>query len=91
MPSDTNPEIEADLNKGVSPMRYNKPHSAAGYCLKKDWLLSVKQIKEKGCINARKQYNGKTHCSWFVKYSQHPYWVEKQRLREKRKRGKGAG
>lgn len=70
-------------------MKYIKPKSSAGYCSLKGWALSVKQIKIKGCISTRKQRGGKPHCSWFVKNEEHPWWAEKRKAREARKKGAG--
>ena len=57
----------------------------AGYCSLKHMVLSVKRIREKGCIDPRKQHGSKTQCRWLRKYPDHPHWVEKAIIKEFRR------
>lgn len=59
----------------------------AGYCKLKRMALSIQKIKEKGCMDPKKQHGNKTQCVWLRKYPDHPYWVKKAILKEFRRAG----
>ncbi len=58
---------------------------SAGYCRLKHIALSVERIREKGCIDPRKQHGSKTQCRYLRKHLDHPHWVRKAILKEFRR------
>lgn len=72
-------------------MNYIPPKNPAAFCAAKRWQMSYRQIKAKGCLDARKQckYGNPTNqCRYLVKIGDHPLWRQLQREQEKKKSAK---
>lgn len=60
---------------------YNcKSDKAVGYCKYHHCGVTAKQIKCKNCL--------KKECWHFVKYEDHPYWIQRKIQKQKRKNRK---
>jgi len=59
----------------------NVPKSKlCGYCKLHKITLTVKELKQKECL--------KKECWHLIKYQNHPYWIEREKTKQKRKERK---
>lgn len=58
----------------------NESVNYCGYCKRHNGVITPKQIKDKGCLNKQ--------CWHLIKYDDHPFWKEREKMKQLRKERK---
>ena len=56
---------------------HTQSENCCGYCHYHHCCLTVKQMHRKECLQK--------HCPHLVKYQQHPFWVQREKKKQKRR------